>query len=373
MFRQLKRMLSLLLVFVMLFQITIPVLAQNESNVDINWDFTELLDNFEEIETFVSEVEPADLFNELPPEAQALLLNHMQSYDRELLEFYNEYIAENGEELTFTPSRARNTAAANTMLSRLSTNLNQIAGLTPAIRNALMGAGASIITAIGTGVQTLGVGAIVGILGAAAFSAVIIMNWNVVSSRWNAITNAFVNAFTGHANAGTLNNVRNGFGQSRTNTTTTTNDKTHLRSRFRSGTLTVAASNHMDAAFLRNMMQRVPVEIYYSQRNRTALFMFSVPNGLQARAPQRMSQNRVSSTPARNMGGATLFVIFNVANGNIVHAHLRTRAAYISQDRDAIRRRDGMNWRILPTPIQRNSVFDIPNESISRVRNGNQW
>ena len=243
-----KIFISVLLSVSMLMGNFLPPLAQAQATSSINSiDFTNL-----DLDTY-------SVFHELSPEARELFVEWIVT-DHEALEFHNTYI-DSADPLTYQPSRARNAL----ILNDLNNQLRAIQGLTQPVINALMGVGASLVAAIGSGVATVGLGTIVGLLTAAAFSRVIILNWSTVSSRWAAITNAFVRVFTGRTATGTITNMRSAFSQSNTVSASVNTVRVNHMSLLRNARTDARSVRHMDLAFLNSVRgSRAPISLFYS-------------------------------------------------------------------------------------------------------------
>lgn len=153
-----------------------------------------------------SSTDAKQIFQEMTPEARAVLLKYIESNSPTLLTYHKKYIdtsyVSNIDSPLGSQGKSISTSAAsmNPALPILEKRLISI-GLSTATRYAFMGVGASIVAACADGPFPVG-DAIAVIIDVIAVP-VIIANWKEVGPNWDSIVSAFKDAFSSMGSAAT--------------------------------------------------------------------------------------------------------------------------------------------------------------------------
>ncbi len=176
------KMVSLILTLAMIFSLAVPTFA---------------VENYRQMGNFTAANTPKDIeiareaYAALTPAAK-IIFDSSLTYDSDMLEFHTTYVDKN-----FTPpvSKPKTKSAADMAdpMQILMTELSGL-GLPSAVLYALKAMGAGMVAAIADG--PLPVGDILLAAATVSAAAVIAVNWDTVSPKFNQITRAFQNAFS---------------------------------------------------------------------------------------------------------------------------------------------------------------------------------
>lgn len=345
-----NKFISFLLVFVFLFNITSqPVMAIGYNNRKIEYNF----------EFNVEDVNAKQIFNDLSPEAKQIFLEYLLTENNEMLDYHIKHVGDiNIEDLESKSNDLQSVASVNTgaIMNTLNLKLNALY-LSEAVKFALMGAASSMCASI----ATLGATTVFSILVTVGCASVIIANWDSISSKWNSIIGAFQQSF-GQAYSSVLTS---GFSQAKTSYVGHYTTMTGIDYAVKSAPLTNSVAKHIDMAFVDNIRKKVTSEIYYGPKTHTALVKFVIGSGMTGNL--NTSWSKVGAPYDNldyNLGGATLFILYNTAERKIFHAHIRVAGSqYIAIDTETMRRANNLTYKVKPFPIQYNSVYENTREN----------
>lgn len=352
---KLKKLISLLLCITMIIPNSINVFANDLVTKNIGFED----DDIEEYQTIIDESlsvialdseEQIDyliqMVENMTPEARSILENHLKNEDLENYKFYIENINSNAG--IDTLSIEVDTYAVDAMAS-LGRDLAAL-GLSSEIVIALKGAAAEILSLVSitpAGVLT--------ILTAAAISVIIASNWDTIGPKWNQIASAFQNAIGKSASA-----IDQGFVQANTQFNQRLSDSEKAKGRFRGCPKTRSIAKHIDASFvdtfLRNSDNK-PYKIFYSSKNRIAMIVIKIGKGNQASLNDSLGIDSTSTHKYNqeniNLSGFTMYLLYDCANDQLFHCHVR----YRTDDTNEMRRANGLDWMVYPE-LKRDMKYD---------------
>lgn len=325
--------------------------------------------------TMLTENDIQQVYDDLSFKAKEIFLDYLIHTNNYLYQYHKRNVIETNDTIQITKKIQNSTYStyqsnklsmsitnsvtmASNALDTLSSNLNQIKGLSDAVIYALIAAGSTIIADI----ASLGTAKIATIILGAGCLVVLLAHWDEVSAAWPEIVDAFKNAF---GNSISTDTVESEFSIAKLRLQQDNLRNINAIETASRCIVSPSCNKHIDVNAARSIIRRGRrLAIYSSHFEDKALLVIRIPKGTTADISKNLASTIKKPT---DISFGTLYVLYNPKTHKYFHMHV----TLFHDDTHYLRHANGLCYQLYPT-FSYDKQYDHPGHKL-HMPTHNNW